>query len=346
MAKQSDFERIAYFDMLRGSAIICVVIIHSSNMGFQFPGDSFNFNFTILSRQLINIAVPLFLSISGYFLIKKNISNSDEYFSFIKKQIPKIYIPFLFWSSVLFILGVLIFNKSIFHELFKLVIFQSSGPYYFIALIIQYYILLPLLKHLANLRGLIISLVISLATVGIIFYIRNYMGINLPLILYAGNFPILLVFFVLGLYLGSLKEISIHNKLLISLVITFYLLSCFESYFLYSLFGDGVLAATVMKPTSFMFSIFLIIYLFKNIDFFKSKILEYLGKISFGIYLIHVFMLAVIPPLIIKFSPSLVEKQFIYQFILASTTLIFCFLIILIARKILPIKIIEMIGFK
>lgn len=289
-------KRIAYFDILRGLAIICVVMIHSSGMGFKFPSDSFNFNLTILSRQIINIAVPLFLAISGYFLAKKNISNLDEYFIFLKKQIPKIYIPFLFWSIIWLILGVFIFNKSISDELFKLVIFQSSGPYYFIALIIQYYILLPTLKYLANFKGLIISLFISIVSIGIVFYIRNYMGVNLPLILYAGNFPIFLVFFVLGLYLGSLEKISMSNKLLISLSIIFYLLSCVETYFVYSLFENAGLAATAMKVSSFMFSLFLIVLLFKNIDFFKSQTLEFLGKISFGIYLTHVFILAIAPP--------------------------------------------------
>ncbi len=347
IVKNKEFvaKRIAYFDILRGLAIICVVMIHSSNMGFQFPSNSFNFNFTILSRQIINIAVPLFLTISGYFLAKKNITTLNEYFIFLKKQIPKIYIPFLFWSSVWLILGVLIFNKSITHELFKLAIFQSSGPYYFIALIIQYYILQPILKHFANIKGLVISLFISLVSIGIIFYIRNYMGINLPLILYAGIFPVFLVFFVLGLYLGSLEIISISNKLLISLVIIFYLLSCVESYFLYTLFENGGLAATAMKPSSFIFSLFLIIYLFKNIDLFKSSILEFLGKISFGIYLIHVFVLSIIPSRIINFFPSLVEVQFFYQLILFFITLLSCVLIILIGRKIFSVKIVQIIGF-
>lgn len=339
-------KRIEYFDMLRGLAIIFVVIIHSSNMGFQFPSDSFNFNFTVLTRQLLNIAVPLFLSISGYFLVQKNIYTLDVYYGFIKKQIPKIYIPFFFWSIIFLILGVIVFNKSISSEFFKLLIFQSSGPYYFIALIIQYYILLPLLQKLANFRGLIISLIISLVTVVLVFYIRNYMGVSLPLILYAGNFPILMVFFVLGLYLGSLKEITMSNKLLIFLICTFYILSCIESYFLYSLFENGGLAATAMKPTSFIFTLFLIIWLFKNINFLKSTILEYLGKISFGIYLIRVFLLIIIPPLIGKIMPSLTDNQLVYQLILSSSILIFCVLIIFFSKKLFPNKIIEVMGFK
>lgn len=55
MSRESNRGRVRHFDMLRGIAIIFVVIIHSSNMGLQFSSDSFNF--TVLSRELINIAV-------------------------------------------------------------------------------------------------------------------------------------------------------------------------------------------------------------------------------------------------------------------------------------------------
>ena len=70
---------------------------------------------------------------------------------------------------------------------------------------------------------------------------------------------------------------------------------------LYKKKTNGGLASTAMKPSSFMFSLFLIIYFFKNIDFFKSSILEFLGKISFGIYLIHVFLLSITPPFYYQF---------------------------------------------
>lgn len=339
-------KRIAYFDILRGVAIIGVVLIHSSNIGLQFPSNSFNFHFTIWSRQILNASVPLFLAISGYFLAKKNISNLSEYINFIKKQIPKIYIPFLIWSSVWLILGILILNKSILHELFNLMIFQSTGPYYFIALIIQYYVLLPILKRLANFKGLIISLVISLTTVGIIFYIRNYIGINLPLIVYAGNFPVFLVFFVLGLYLGSSDKILLRNKLLISFILIFYLLACIESYALYALFDNAGLAATAMKPSSFMYSLFLITYLIKNIDLLKSTILKRVGEISFGIYLIHMFVLIIISRLVSTFFPSLIEVQPLYQFMLVVIIVLSCLLSISIGKKVLSAKIIQIIGFK
>ena len=76
-------ERITYFDMLRGLAIIGVVAIHSTGTGLTFPADSFNFYFTILWRQLINFSVPLFLTISGYFMVRKKIVSLTDYLFFI-----------------------------------------------------------------------------------------------------------------------------------------------------------------------------------------------------------------------------------------------------------------------
>lgn len=146
-------ERIEYFDILRALAIFGVVAIHSSSTGLQFSDNSFNFNFTVLWRNLLNFSVPMFLAISGFFLAKKKIKSSRDYFSFLKKQIPRVYIPLLIWSLVWLGLAVLIQNKSVIHEIIKLAIFQSSGPYYFIALIIQYYLLIPIIKRLASNRG-------------------------------------------------------------------------------------------------------------------------------------------------------------------------------------------------
>src|SRR5882757_1298693 len=99
-------DRIPYFDFLRGIAILGVIAIHSTGQSVNFTPDNFNFHFTLFWRQLINFSVPLFLAISGYFIAKKNINNSSEYFIFLKKQIPKIYIPCLFWSFIGFLLAV------------------------------------------------------------------------------------------------------------------------------------------------------------------------------------------------------------------------------------------------
>lgn len=58
-------KRIDYFDMLRGVAIIFVLICHS------YSGDPLNGSFKeelyLVVRQIVTCAVPIFLAESGFF---------------------------------------------------------------------------------------------------------------------------------------------------------------------------------------------------------------------------------------------------------------------------------------
>ena len=139
---KSNETRNPYFDFLRGLAIIMVVGIHTlkaDNLGFDRLQDIC----TILLRLILNCAVPLFLAISGYFLGNKEMSFGHSHMRFLKRQIPKVYIPCLIFSLPYLILAI----SSDCHNILKpLAVFFACGfsIYYFVALIIQYYILLPL----------------------------------------------------------------------------------------------------------------------------------------------------------------------------------------------------------
>jgi surface polysaccharide O-acyltransferase-like enzyme len=333
-----------YFDVLRGLAILGVVAIHSTGEGLNFTADSFNFNFTLLWRQIINFSVPLFLSISGFFMARKNINSSEEYFLFLKNQIPKVYIPCMFWSLIALLVAFFLFGKPLLDELFKMLSFQAVGPYYFIALIIQFYILFPVLKIFSNIHGVLISAIVSLTMTILIFYIRYYTNISFPLIIYAGLFPTWVVFFVYGLYLGSGGKISISNKSLVLGILISYLFSCIESYCLYSNFNQAADAVTAVKPTSFIYSLFVISFLFKNIGFVSIEVLKTLGKMSFGIYLIHMFILPIaMKALKIVLFPLNMQPG--YQFGLVIITTLGCYIIILLFQMLFNKKMLKIIGF-
>lgn len=339
-------ERLDYFDVLRALAIIAVVAIHSSGSGLQFSEESTNFNFTVLWRNTLNFAVPMFLAISGFFLAKKTIGTFEEYVAFIRKQIPRVYVPLLIWSLVWLVFSVLIQNKSVVHEVINLLVFQSSGPYYFIALIIQYYLLLPVFKKLANNKGLALSILVNMVMICGIFYLRYYTEISLPLILYAGNFATWQMFFVLGLYLGSSKKIKISNKYLLALILIFYALSCIESYVLITLFHQAGNAVTAVKASSFMYSFILIIFLFKNHDLIKSKLLKKIGMMSFGIYLTHMFALMVTSRILSRLYSPLQDITYAYQLSLIGIVVLSCFLCILVFNKVFSERQARLLGFK
>ncbi len=339
-------ERIEHFDILRGLAIIGVVAIHSSGSGLQFSEQSINFNFTVLWRNMFNFAVPIFIAISGFFLAKKSIKNSLEYIAFQRKQIPRVYIPLLVWSSVWFAFSVIVYKSSFINELFKIATFQSSDTFYFIALIIQYYLLLPILQKLATTKGLIFSIFLSISMTWVIFYLRYYTEINLPLIFYAGNFPTWLMFFVLGLCLGSNAIKRISNKYLIIFIVLFYLISCVESYVLISLFSQSGDSVSAVKSSSFIYSFFLIIFLFNNPSLIKSKLLKHLGDVSFGVYLTHMLAMAIIARLVLHIVPSIKEISYVYQFFLIGSITISCFVGIIVVNKIISTKQARLLGFK
>ncbi|MFD0912559.1 acyltransferase [Methylophilus luteus] len=338
-------ERIDYFDVLRGLAIIGVVTIHVSGSATQVMHAASDHYLNIFWRNFWNFSVPLFIAISGYFLAKKTFSKNGDYLNFLSKQVPKVYWPFLFWSFICFLLAVAT-KAPVSSELIKLLTFQSSGPYYFIALIIQYYLLLPILKHLANLKGLIASVAVSLAATYLIFHLRYISGIDLALIIYAGNFVTWLMFFILGLYMGSANRMRVSNTVLLSITAGFYLLSCLETGLLIEWFNQPQAAVTAIKPSSFIYSFALIAYLFKNINIVHSQLIKKLGGISFGIYLIHMLALGIESRISHKLLPAWVEGSFLYQIMLTGLVILTCAFAISLLNKLLSDRQSKLIGFK
>lgn len=64
--------RNAYFDFLRGIAIIMVVGIHTLPAADYTVCSASNV-MTIVLRQLLNCAVPIFLAVSGFFIVGKEL---------------------------------------------------------------------------------------------------------------------------------------------------------------------------------------------------------------------------------------------------------------------------------
>lgn len=129
---------ISYFDMIRGVAIIFVIICHSYSGN---PLDcSAKESIYLLLRQIVTCAVPLFLAESGYFLATKSMKNGKDYWQFFKSHSLRVWIPMVIWSIPLFLI-----NK---HEnyIFTILYLMSGGYsiYYFITLIIQYYAMQPI----------------------------------------------------------------------------------------------------------------------------------------------------------------------------------------------------------
>ena len=106
-------------------------------------------HFNLFLRQFINCAVPIFLAISGYFIGRKSFEEKGSYIQFLGKQIPRVYLPMLFWSIPWGLLSIKAGNNP-----WLTVLKAFAGEmsiFYFIILIMQYYILTPIIQKV-NIR--------------------------------------------------------------------------------------------------------------------------------------------------------------------------------------------------
>ncbi len=322
-----------YFDFLRGIAILMVIGIHTY-CGYSF--ETFSGNINIIVRQMLNTAVPLFLALSAYFLCKKPLNTWEERTTFYKKQILKVYIPCLFWSLPLFILA-LMSGGSPLKQTVNLFICGYS-IYYFIALIIQYYLLLPWLQPFSK-NLMWCAILVSAISILAVSYITVVKGISLPLIVYAAPFPVWIMFFVMG---GVMRCNTSNYKLIIPLLVlpVGLVLSYVESKHMYQYHGSGF--GFGIKISSYIYSAGVIMLLLNNkikclyrTGNFICRIMEYIGRISFGIYLIHCYFIMLLPKFVV------IDSWLLKWVLVTSLTISF----IAVSRKILPNIMLKYIGF-
>ena len=321
-------KRNTYFDFLRGLAIMMVVGIHTYTLGKD----------STVVRQLLNTAVPLFVAISGYCLSQKRMENKDDYLSFLKKQLPKVYLPVLVWSLPLYALAL--YSGSSIIKQTILLLSCGLSIYYFVAFIMQCYVVLPVINNYISgnkRRVVIVSCLISFAWIAGVMYMNTIQGKGIPLILYAGPLPCWLMFFVLGVMIGHKPERNYSIILPMVIAILGFILSVIETDYLLDHYGKGV----GIKPSSFIYSAGMIFLMFSNKveNLIRRtgaiyRFIIWIGSLSFGIYLVHCYFISF-------FVKRLPIDSWLLQWSLALfLTVVF----ILILRKLLPTKYHKYLG--
>lgn len=323
-------QRNLYFDALRGIAILMVVAIHTF-IACEF--DNFQSICAISMREIFNVAVPLFLAISGFFIGRKKFESNYQIITFWKKQIPKVYIPTLFWS-VPYLTLALYHQQSL---LKNILVFLLCGYsiYYFIALIIQCYLLLPFIqKKMLNYAMGWVILSLSLICVAVISYTSIT---RFPLIVFAGPVIVWLIFFWIGVFLSRSERNYKIGWIFVGVLISFALM-LIETKFRHEATGGGY----GIKPSSFIFSFLMILLLLSKrmeLKYVKdniiNKALTIVGDYSFPIYLIHCFVITIV------FHFVTISNWIVRWTIVVAITMLFICLV----RKVLPDKCLKIIGF-
>lgn len=288
--------RVSVWDKWKGAAIIAVVLIHASGSTANFPVGSFNYEFGIILRQMINFPVGLFVFLAAFFATRST-RESDSYWVTVRKRVWRLALPFLLWSLIYF--GAkLVRGSLVFEEIpLKLLNGSSVAVGYFVIVMIQMSLISPLLERF-NFKQLIkllpISLLLSLVTTYTLQLVYPESIIS-KFPYYALPFSIWLPFYIGGLIVGKRKGV-VWNGLSIGGALLIYCLCVCLSFAESTLLLQELrgLATSQLKVTSILTTssvCLLVIVAGRRSDNNRENVLSWLGERSFYFYLSHMLIL-------------------------------------------------------
>ena len=280
LASNHSTKRIEYIDALRGLVMVMVV--------FHHVGDCWGIiglNVSI-HEYLLQLIIPTFFFISGFVLYRDVTWNAAHIIDFFRKKVTLLLIvPFLFF--VLFIHGESIIDQFCNH--FK-------QRYWFTFVLFDFYVFYAVIHFCIRKWWSDIVLV----ALGVFLYFINhsviYDSIPLPelvkgmLSVKGWNY---FIFFALGT-LAKKHFVYVENWLKNS----YFLAVCILFYFLVNGFSKSVIDenSALCLPLSISAIIVLFAFFRNNQGLFRKETvvggtLQYIGKRTLDVYLIHIFLL-------------------------------------------------------
>lgn len=288
-------------NFLRAIAAFLVIAIHIVSGRVTISKFAFAWDVAMIC------AVPIFIILSGYLLHYTYQDNRQlNYLEFLKKRLSKVLIPYLIWTIIYMIYSlngnyIKIFSLGFFYDLLKnLITGRGFIHLYFMVIIIQLYIIFPLLRNLYNKHSKltwIVSFVLSLY-----FNMEPYFRQRNIYILPAAGVPYYsdffakwIFYFVLGMYFAdnSQKLIALVTSKKAELTIVWTSL-CISVVMLSRALG---MSSPILNPITIVYDISCFLLLYAVCFCFREKFsrftvfMEWFSKQSFIIYLSHLILI-------------------------------------------------------
>lgn len=352
---------IDYVDIVKGLGIIGLITAHSLStylyqIGFyREPHVEWSFFSYMIAtaRQLIDFCPRLFLLVSGYILSLRYPISISNLHAFYKKRLLRICLPLSVWLPVYYLMD----GKFTLTKLMADIVFiRGSIHFWFIWAILINYLLFPGMLSLEN-RFLRIGpssvnhrryVAILLILLAISSFVNNIIPVSVTsskFITYTLNHRILIIpdsicFFAIGIYMARIggTHMSVflcpsrYRILILALATcTAGIVSCFhqsfDSSFLHRTIRTMLYLACLFSTLSMVPVICSVIMNTRN---GIARVMEQLGRSSYGIFLGHMAVLNAthaVLDLTFKFSPA----TDIFPLLLITATV--CFLPALIKKK-------------
>jgi membrane-bound acyltransferase YfiQ involved in biofilm formation len=333
---------------LNGLAVLAVVFYHSSAWGFismfwwthryrpvtvpnfdQFGSLSY-FGLRLV-EQLIIFAIPAFLFVSGYFIsIATGRRQSTIGWNLVGTRIKNLIIPYLIWSIIIISLLAIEGTRYTRWEFLTLILLgQAAAPYYFVPLLVQFYLLSPVIVLMIKSKGKLFLLLAALIQVMILSTRYSaILGFDNPIMEFLSLFnksylvPGQIFWFSFGIYVGFHPDIlkQFLNKvkwLLLSLAVLTFFIGVFEWEVLLHLSGqDWISPRETLVDHLYAGAIILTYLAFEKFNSPFSAQLQNIGTKSYGVYLIHAPVLQYTARIVYHIMPGLFAYQFVFQIVL------------------------------
>ncbi len=289
--------KVFHISILRAIATILVVLIHVTATPLVSVKNIHYFLAIDIISSLSKCAVYTFIFISAFLLSGKYKDAKIEYAQFEKKRLLKVLIPYIIWSTIYYMIFVYrgIYAFDIVFYIKNLMLGNHLYHLYFIIIIIQFYLLFPLLrKYIYRFNTsiffiflLILNIVFSLSPVPY----KDRIFLNYILIFYC------------GLYAGYNIEKFNHmiDRFKNYIIVLFICIVGIYAFVQYSIYFKHIYFSAIMINTSFMFlgiigAVFyylISLYIVESTKY-SRRILYHISLGSFTIYLAHPFVLLLV----------------------------------------------------
>lgn len=209
--------RLEEVDILRSVACISVVVTHVSatilSLGISPPAAYW---FLLFLNRFCLTNVPLFVFLSGVVLYYNYAGRPLPIFEFWKKRVTSTYFPFVFWSVLFYAIYVKAGLYALDLNVFLLAILRGTATYhlYFVIIIMQFYLLFPLLKVLFDKCPFWVMLLLGITLNLLGFAFSNYgWKIGLPAYWLDRHALSYILFFFLGCLWAKYRHTHTSFKL-------------------------------------------------------------------------------------------------------------------------------------
>lgn len=298
--------RDAYWDGVRGIAISCVVLMHCSSPSWRqssTPLDRLYCGIDFLLYQAAACAVPLFIFMSGYWLQRSDVSTLPAYGGFLRHRLSRVLMPYFAWSSIYILIAASTRGFPSIRALAEMLVFgKAAGQLYFVPLICQFYLLLPLFKKAGKAPAVTIAmLTLTVACIGLNCWLRVVSGSDLflPALLFVFWIP----YFVSGFHTDVLRARLTRSVLwLPPLALAFVALE----YAWLSRFvpPERIVASTCRFGTMFYSLAVTLVFIWLGGRTRLPSAFSALGRYSFSIYLSHMLVVPLVLTAVDRFMPG------------------------------------------